>query len=167
MLGLLPSATAEEVKAAYHKLAKQYHPDLFHDPDEQAVAEQRLTAINLAYREAIRLTSERQQMVYTQELPLEDAKHLARKMMRQENPASAIRQLLRADERDGEWFDLQGQALMALKQYESAYQSFRAAVRCNPDNIEYRRGALDASVAMRKSKTLGGRVQALLDRLKR
>ena len=51
---------------------------------------------------------------------------------------------------------------MDLEQYESAHQSFREAVRRDPENIEYRRGALDAAVALKKSKTFSGRLHHLL-----
>ena len=50
---------------------------------------------------------------------------------------------------------------MQMHQYESAHQSYREAVRREPDNIDYRRGALDAAVAMKKAKTVQGRIKEL------
>ncbi|MCH1625998.1 DnaJ domain-containing protein [Ferdinandcohnia quinoae] len=45
-LGIEPSATRDEVKNAYRRLAKKYHPDVNHgDPD----AESRFKAIKIAY----------------------------------------------------------------------------------------------------------------------
>lgn len=35
VLGVSPGATEEEIKSAYHRLAKKYHPDL-HPGDEEA-----------------------------------------------------------------------------------------------------------------------------------
>ncbi|HZU77025.1 MAG TPA: J domain-containing protein [Dehalococcoidia bacterium] len=46
VLGVPPSATAEEVRAAYRVLAHRYHPD--HNPDNPD-AEQRMQAINRAF----------------------------------------------------------------------------------------------------------------------
>ena len=46
VLGLTPSASADEVKAAYRKLAKKYHPDL--NPGSKE-AEQKMKEINEAY----------------------------------------------------------------------------------------------------------------------
>ncbi|MBQ8159526.1 MAG: DnaJ domain-containing protein [Clostridia bacterium] len=51
-LGVSESATEKEITSAYHKLAKQYHPDL-HPNDQNA--EKKMKEINEAYAEAIRL----------------------------------------------------------------------------------------------------------------
>lgn len=52
ILGLAPGATAEEVKNAYRKLSKEYHPDLVaHLGDEfRTVAEEKMKEINMAYQ---------------------------------------------------------------------------------------------------------------------
>ncbi len=51
-LGIPSSSSEDEIKAAYRKLAKQYHPDL-HPGDKQA--EDKMKEINEAYAEAIRV----------------------------------------------------------------------------------------------------------------
>ena len=48
--------------------------------------------------------------------------------------------------------------LMQLRDYASAHQSFRVAVRLSPDNNEYRSGALAAAVAYKKHQRLAYRV---------
>jgi hypothetical protein len=49
-LGLTPSASPVEVRKAYKKLVRQWHPDRFaRDPAGQAEATQRMRAINTAY----------------------------------------------------------------------------------------------------------------------
>ncbi len=50
VLGISSSATEDEIKDAYRKLAKQYHPDL-HPGDRQA--EEKMKEINEAYSEAM------------------------------------------------------------------------------------------------------------------
>jgi hypothetical protein len=51
VLGITASATIEEVKAAYRRLAKMYHPDRVADlgPEFGVLAERRMKEINAAY----------------------------------------------------------------------------------------------------------------------
>ena len=166
MLGLHGVADAEEVRAAYRALVKKCHPDQFLDAEEQRAAQEKLLALNLAYEEALRLAAPKRANTYTHTLPPQDAKQLAQKMLRQNNPESALRQLLRAEVRDDGWDYLQGYILMQLRQYETAHKSFREAVRRDPDNNVYRQGALDAALAMKESATLHGKLKQLLHRKK-
>jgi len=46
VLGVDPDASDDDIKRAYHRLARAYHPDL--NPDNPA-AEERLKAVNKAY----------------------------------------------------------------------------------------------------------------------
>ncbi len=52
VLGIPSSASEDEIKAAYRRLAKKYHPDL--NPDDKA-AEKKMTEVNEAYAEALRI----------------------------------------------------------------------------------------------------------------
>ncbi len=160
VLGLSAGADADQIRAAYRALVKKCHPDQFLDLEEQKAAQEKMIALNLAYEAALKLAVPRKPTTYTHSLPVDEAKQLARKMLRQQNPESALRQLLRAEVRDAVWYSLQGEILMQLHQYESAHQSYREAVRRCPDNNEFRRGALDAALAMKKSKTLQGRIKS-------
>ncbi len=51
ILGVSPNASDEEIKAAYRKLAKKYHPDL---NNGSAEAEKKMREINQAYTELIK-----------------------------------------------------------------------------------------------------------------
>lgn len=168
VLGLDASATAEDVRIAYRQLVKTCHPDRFQDPVERAAAQEKMIALNLAYEEALKLTASRRTVEsYNKELTQEEALTLAAKMLRRESPESALRHLLRATQRDGQWYAMQGAILMAMDQYETAHQSYREAVRHEPDNNEFRRGALEAAVAMKKSRTLFGRIRLMVRRWRR
>ncbi len=52
VLGVSSSATEDEIKAAYRKLAKKYHPDL--NPGDK-VAEQKMREVNDAYTRALQI----------------------------------------------------------------------------------------------------------------
>lgn len=56
VLQLAPDATPEEIRAAYFRLAEQYHPDKAQalGPEIQALAAQRLAEIETAYQDALR-----------------------------------------------------------------------------------------------------------------
>jgi hypothetical protein len=51
VLGVAPTATADELKTAYRDLAKQYHPDRFLAYVQKLAATRRLQEINAAYAE--------------------------------------------------------------------------------------------------------------------
>ena len=163
-LGLTSTNDVEAVRHAYHELAKKCHPDQFQDEEEQRQAHARMVLLNQAYEEALKLAQARSSSPYTASMACEDAVNLARRMLRDHSPESALRQLLRASTRSAEWYGVQGDVLMHMEQYESAEQSYREAVRLDPGEMRYRRGALDAMVALRNSRTLTGRIRKLLGR---
>ncbi|MBN1776862.1 MAG: DnaJ domain-containing protein [Clostridiales bacterium] len=152
VLGIPIGSDAGAVRKAYRQRVRECHPDLFQNPEEQKAAQERLVSLNLAYKEALRICGAKR--VGFNLVSPEEAKHFAEKLMEQGNPESALRQLNRADRRDADFFYIQGNILMRLEQFETAYQSYREAVRLSPDETRYRRGALDASMAIKRSRTL-------------
>lgn len=157
VLGLKPGADVQEVRAAYRRLVKACHPDQFQDPAQQKAAQEAFIRLNLAYETALKLSA--RQTVCFNQVSQEEAKHFARRLLEQGSPESALRQLSRADAKDADWFCLQGDILMALRQYDTAHQSYREAVRREPDNRRFREGALNAALAMKKSRPIGEKLQ--------
>ena len=162
VLGLKPDANAQEVRAAYRHMVKSCHPDQFQDSERQKVAQEQLIELNLAYEAALKQAS--QQTVGFNLISQEEAKHFAQRLIDQGNLESALRQLARADGKDADWYFLQGKILMGLRQYDTAHQSFREAVRRDPDNHKYREGALDAALAMKKNRPLSQKLRDVLGR---
>lgn len=148
VLGLSQDADLTQVRDAYRRSVKRCHPDQFQEKERQDEAQEQLIRLNLAYEEAIRLAGQKQVGFHT--VSVEEAKRFAVNLMRQSRYENALRQLMRADTRDAEWFFLQGEVLMRLRQYASAHQSYREAVRRAPDNQMYRRGAFNAALTVRK-----------------
>ena len=159
VLGLKGWADQDEIRTAYRTLVKQCHPDMIQDPLLKEEAQARMVALNLAYEEALRLASPRPQAPSGPPPSVAEAILMAERALARGNPEAALRQLLRSEKRDGDWYYMQGKVLMALEQYESAHQSFREAVRMSPDNNVYRSGALAAVVAQRESETIQGKVK--------
>ena len=160
VLGLQAWACADEVRSAYRAQVKKCHPDMIQDPQQKEEAQQRMVQLNLAYEEALRLASPRTHASSaSQEISEPEAILMAEKMLARGNPESALRQLLRCNERDGKWYYTQGKVLMAMDQFETAHQSYREAVRREPENNVYRTGALDAAIAVRDSATLHGKLK--------
>ena len=167
LLGIGPEANQEQIRHAYHLAARKYHPDKFQDPQQQKQAQERMTTLNLAYQEAMRIAGLKKDAPYHQQISCEDAVKLSRKLLKQGYPEGALRELLRSETRSPMWFFQQGEVLMAMEQYESARQSYREAVRRDPANNTFRAGALAAEMAQQKSRTLGGRLHRALRDVKR
>ena len=166
-LGLRAWASPEEIRTAYRTLVKQCHPDTIQDPAEKKAAQERMIRLNLAYEEALRLATPRQHAAYIQEIPTGEAVTLAERLLSKDNPESALRQLMRAENKDGAWYFTYGKILMHMERFPEARQAFREAVRKCPDNREYRRMALDAELAERKEKTFSGKIRKWARNLKK
>jgi predicted Zn-dependent protease len=156
VLGVKPDADETAIRSAYHKLAKSCHPDKFLDPEDQRAGQAKLIVINLAYEQAMKIAASRQ--TATAAMPLKQAKDWAVKLLERKQYELALLQLSKAETKDAHWYALQAQTLMGLKQYLSAHQAWRTAVRLDPEELAYRRGALEAEMHLKRANTLPGRV---------
>lgn len=156
VLGLSPDASDEEVKAAYRKLAKKYHPDL--NPGNQRAAD-RMNEINAAY-EQIKNPQPQESFgggsgsyagtwggayggagaYQSYETGERNELKAARNFIRARQFAQAVNALsgVPTGERDGEWYYLHAIANYNLGNRVAAMDSARRACTAEPGNERYR-----------------------------
>jgi hypothetical protein len=54
LLGLEPKASRQEIRSAYRREARRWHPDRAVHPDEEAKHRQRMQQVNLAYQRILK-----------------------------------------------------------------------------------------------------------------
>ncbi|MGG7177523.1 J domain-containing protein [Clostridium paraputrificum] len=144
VLGIKPGASQDEIKSAYRKLVKQYHPDQFRDNPLQELAQEKLAEVNAAYKELTNgnggnsgsysntSSNNNNSGNFSQELR-EARMHLQRR-----NTAAAEAILNRVTDRNAEWYYLTGVVHMNKGWFDSALQNIRTASNMDPNNFEYR-----------------------------
>ncbi len=168
VLGIQPSATDEEVKAAYRALARKYHPDNYTDNPLSDLAQEKMQEINDAYDSIVRARKNggghragpgaagSTGGTYAGNGNYADIRRLI-----QQNRVMDAEVLLDgvpSHARDAEWFFLKGSVLYKKGWLEDAYTHFQTACRMDPGNMEYRQ-ALNRVSANRQTggyRTDGG-----------
>ena len=144
VLGVSPSATDDEIKQAYRKLAKKYHPDNYADSPLADVAEQKMKEINEAYDAIVDMRkngSANSNSQYRYHGNSYTTKYPQIRTLIQQNNLSEAQRLLDAvdvSSRDAEWYFLQGMVMNRKGWNEQAYTNFSTACSMDPNNTEYR-----------------------------
>ena len=111
ILGLKPNASLKEVKQAYRKLAKIWHPDRFIDnPEKQKQAEEKFKIIAEAY--------EQLQKYYST------------------NPNATFTSEIYTQKNDAKTYYNEGAKLAESERYREAIEAFTLAIRLDPDYIQ-------------------------------
>lgn len=155
VLGVSPDASDEEIKRAYRKLAKKYHPDL--NPGD-AEAAKRMQEVNAAY-EQIKNPEKAQPNRggysyggydpfggYSQQYSQtsgDQYQQAAYQYIRFGRYQEALNTLNSSTERNARWYYLSALANNGLGNQVTALEHIRRAVSMDPDNYEYQR-VLDA-----------------------
>lgn len=112
ILGVAKTASADDVKKAYLKLARDNHPDRFRDPEERARADRQFQLITEAYNQ---LRDDRLRREYDRSL---DRK-------------------VRPPEEEARLYLKNGELQEQSKEYGNALKFYYEAMRLQPDNLEY------------------------------
>ena len=131
VLGVPRGASDEEIKAAYRRLAKQYHPD--YHPDDPKAAE-KMNEINAAYDAISAWGGYQQQSIrseYQAAMNFINSGHFQEAL----NALSGVP----STERDGNWYYLSAVANAAMGNRVTALEYARVAVQYDPNNLQFRR----------------------------
>lgn len=155
ILQVSPAATREEIRSAYRRLARRWHPDRFMEGPERDWANEKMSAINSAYRACMQgvspnraAQSEEEQTILQQ---IGD-------MVSNGEYFRARQKLMRLSGRSAEWNYLLGTILMNTHEEKKAQIYLTLAVHQQPDNPRY-------AEALRKINTV--KHSSLLNALKK
>ena len=148
VLGVSRDASDDEIKQAYRRLAKQYHPD--RNPGD-AEAAKKMQQINAAY-EQIKNPGKAQpgagaygydpfggshQRTYSQESQGDAYQRSAYNYIRYGRYREALNVLQNCTQRDARWYYLSALANDGLGNQVTALEHIRRAVSMDPDNLTY------------------------------
>ncbi|MCR1898377.1 DnaJ domain-containing protein [Irregularibacter muris] len=147
VLGVREGAGEEEIKVAYKKLVKKYHPDQYANNPLSDLAEEKLKEINEAYDSLMKNRGSNSyqnqdyhnayQGQYNSNNPPYEFIQIREMILRGEL-YQAEKKLESIRTQDGEWHFLRGVIYLRKGWYDQAYQHIQLAVNTDPSNQEYR-----------------------------
>ena len=169
-LGLREGANEEEIKKAYKKLAKKYHPDQYVNHPLADLAQEKMKEINEAYdyltknvqRNQIANPSgayrQTQNSTYgqTQGNGYGQGTSANIRMLIDRGDLDTAERLLDAmADHNAEWYFLKGAVYLRRGWYDRANEFFNQAVNMEPTNIEYRTAQDNFSARNQSYRNMG------------
>lgn len=146
VLGVKPGASQDEIKSAYRKLIKQYHPDKFGDNPLKNLAEEKMREINEAYDALTKNNSNNTSYNYNNSSNYNEHSNGSydfqeiRRFIQSGNYQAAENRLNSISTKNAEWHFLYGAVLLNKGWFDSALEHMNTAVNMDPNNFEYRQG---------------------------
>lgn len=151
VLGVDPSASDEEVKKAYRKLSRQYHPDANINNPNKAQAEAKFKEVQAAYTTIMNqreqgdtygsfYNTDGQSQQFSQSYSNEDAVQMQAvcNFINNEHYEEALNLLNRMSSRPAYWYYLSAVANMGMGNNINALDMAKRAVDMEPSNVQYR-----------------------------
>ncbi len=143
VLGIKPNASQDEIKSAYRKLIKQYHPDKFANNPLKNLAEEKMIELNNAYeiltKNSGNSNSNNSSNYSTSASGSSDFQEI-RRIIQSGNYAVAETKLNSINNKTAEWHYLYGAVMVNKGWFDSALEHMTTAVNMDPNSLEYRQG---------------------------
>ena len=152
VLGVSRDASDEEIKKAYRKLSRKYHPDANINNPNKEQAEEKFKEVQQAYEQIMKEKeygssygnaggyyggfTGRQNSTYQDEEAIR--RQAAANYIQNRHFQEAMNVLSSLKQRNGEWYYLSAMANMGLGNNVNALEDIRTAVNLEPDNVQYR-----------------------------
>lgn len=136
VLGISRDASDEEIKQAYRRLAKKYHPD--RNPGDQEAA-RKMQEINAAYEQIKNPDKSRADPFgsYQQQSNAGQYRQAAFQYIRYRRYREALNVLMSDSNHDAQWYYLSALVHNGLGNQVTALEYIRRAVSMEPDNYTY------------------------------
>lgn len=159
-LQVAPSASDDEIKAAYRELARKYHPDNYDGNPLSDLATEKMQAVNEAYDTIMAQRrqggKERPGNAYGGQAASQfgDIRRLinARRITEAEELLDGVPR----ERRDAEWHFLKGTAQQYRGWLDDAYESYATACNMDPTNNEYKNVFSQLQWQRQTARTRGG-----------
>ena len=152
ILGVDRNASDDEIKKAYRKLSRKYHPDANINNPNKEQAEEKFKQVQQAYEQIMREKEQgsgygggfggfsgfsgQTENSYQDEEAIR--RQAAANYIQSGHYREALNVLQSLEQRNGQWYYLSSMANMGLGNNVNALNDIREAVRQEPDNAQYR-----------------------------